>query len=47
MFELVEKGIIRVIDLVMVLKDQGEVIVRELHELDSETSRCSTRCRPT
>jgi hypothetical protein len=35
-FALVEQGIIRVFDLVIILKDQdGEVIVRELHELDS------------
>jgi hypothetical protein len=34
-FELVEQGIIRVIDLVVIMKDQGEVIVRELRELDA------------
>jgi hypothetical protein len=34
-FDLVEKGIIRVIDLVVIMKDQGEVIVRELRELDA------------
>jgi hypothetical protein len=35
MFDLVEKGIIRIIDLVVIMKDQGEVIVRELRELDA------------
>jgi hypothetical protein len=35
-FDLVDKGIIRVIDLVVIMKDQGEVIVRELRELDPE-----------
>ena len=35
LFELVEKGIIRIIDLVVIIKDQGEVIVRELRELDA------------
>ena len=34
LFELVEKEIIRIIDLVIIMKDQGEVIVRELRELD-------------
>ena len=34
-FELVDKGIIRVIDLVIIMKDQGQVIVRELRELDA------------
>ncbi len=34
-FDLVEKEIIRVIDLVVIIKDQGEVIVRELRELDA------------
>ena len=34
LFDLVDKGIIRVIDLVVIMKDQGEVIVRELRELD-------------
>ena len=34
-FDLVEKEIIRVIDLVIIMKDQGEVIVRELRELDA------------
>jgi hypothetical protein len=34
LFELVDKGIIRIIDLVVIMKDQGEVIVRELRELD-------------
>ncbi len=36
LFELVEKEIIRIIDLVIIIKDQGEVIVRELRELDPE-----------
>ena len=35
MFDLVEKGIIRIIDLVVIMKDQGEIIVRELRELDA------------
>jgi len=35
LFELVDKGIIRIIDLVVIIKDQGEVIVRELRELDA------------
>jgi hypothetical protein len=35
LFDLVDKGIIRVIDLVVIMKDQGEVIVRELRELDA------------
>ncbi len=36
-FDLVEKGIVHVIDLVIILKDQdGAVIVRELQELDAE-----------
>jgi len=35
-FDLVDKEIIRVIDLVIIMKDQGEVIVRELRELDSQ-----------
>ena len=34
LFELVEKEIIRIIDLVVIIKDQGQVIVRELRELD-------------
>ena len=34
LFELVEQGIIRIIDLVVIMKDQGEVIVRELSDLD-------------
>jgi hypothetical protein len=34
-FELVDKGIIRVIDLVIILKDaDGQVVVREIQELD-------------
>ena len=35
LFELVEKEIIRIIDLVIIRKDQGEVTVLELRELDS------------
>jgi hypothetical protein len=35
LLELVDKGIIRIIDLVVIMKDQGEVIVRELRELDA------------
>jgi len=35
LFELVEREIIRIIDLVVIIKDQGEVIVRELRELDA------------
>ena len=39
-FELVQAEIIRVIDLVVILKDQdGNVIVRELQELDPDTVR--------
>ncbi len=34
LFELVDKGIIRIIDLVIIRKDQGQVSVRELRELD-------------
>ena len=34
LLELVEKEIIRVIDLVIITKDQGQVTVRELSELD-------------
>jgi hypothetical protein len=38
--ELVQAGVIRVIDLVVILKDQdGNVIVRELKELDPDTVR--------
>ena len=33
-FDLVDKEIIRVIDLVIIMKDQGQVTVRELRELD-------------
>jgi uncharacterized membrane protein len=34
-FELVDQGIVRVFDLVIIVKDQdGSVVVRELHELD-------------
>jgi uncharacterized membrane protein len=40
LFELVEKEIIRIYDLVVVMKDEaGEVVVRELQELDSENVR--------
>ena len=35
LFELVDKGVIRIIDLVIIMKDQGQVVVRELRELDS------------
>jgi hypothetical protein len=36
-FELVEADIVRVLDLVIVLKDkEGNVVVRELQELDSD-----------
>ena len=35
LFELVDKGIIRIIDLVVIMKDQGQVTVRELRELDA------------
>jgi hypothetical protein len=34
LFELVDKGIIRIIDLVIIMKHEGQVIVRELRELD-------------
>jgi hypothetical protein len=35
LFELVDKGIIRIIDLVVIMKDQeGQVTARELRELD-------------
>jgi hypothetical protein len=34
LFELVDKEIIRIIDLVIIKKDQGQVTVRELRELD-------------
>jgi len=34
LFELVDKGIIRIIDLVIITKAQGQVTVRELRELD-------------
>jgi uncharacterized membrane protein len=37
-FELVEQGIVRVIDLVIILKDgDGAVVVRELQELDADS----------
>ncbi|MGE5603581.1 MAG: DUF6325 family protein [Nitrososphaerales archaeon] len=35
LFELVDRGIIRIIDLVIIIKDQdGQMMVRELQELD-------------
>jgi len=34
LFELVDKGIIHIIDLVIIMKAQGQVTVRELRELD-------------
>ncbi len=34
LFELVDKGIIRIIDLVVIMKSEGQVTVRELRELD-------------
>lgn len=34
LFELVDKEIIRIIDLVIIRKDEGEVTVRELRELE-------------
>ena len=35
LFDLVDKGIIRIIDLIIIMKDQdGQVTVRELRELD-------------
>jgi uncharacterized membrane protein len=34
LLELVDKEIIRIIDLVVIMKDQGQVTVRELRELD-------------
>jgi hypothetical protein len=34
LLELVDKEIIRIIDLVIIMKDQGQVTVRELRELD-------------
>jgi hypothetical protein len=34
LFDLADKEIIRIIDLDIIIKDQGEVIVRELRELD-------------
>ncbi len=37
LFELVEQKIVRVIDLVIILKDEnGEVVVREFQQLDDE-----------
>lgn len=39
-FELVGRGIIRVIDLVIILKEEdGQLFVRELQELDEQTVR--------
>jgi hypothetical protein len=35
LLELVDKEIIRIIDLVVIMKDQGQVVVRELRELDA------------
>jgi hypothetical protein len=36
LFDLVDKGIIRIIDLVVIMKDQdGQVVARELRELDA------------
>lgn len=36
LFELVDRGVIRIFDLVIIRKDEdGSVTVRELHELDS------------
>ena len=35
LLELVDKGIIRIIDLVIIMKDEGRVTVRELRELDA------------
>ena len=44
LFELADKEIIRIIDLITITKDQdGQVIVRELRELDPRTWRSSTR----
>jgi hypothetical protein len=38
--ELVQAGVVRIIDMVVILKDEdGEVIVRELKELDPDTVR--------
>jgi hypothetical protein len=40
LFELVDKGMIRIIDLVVIVKDQeGNVVVRELQELDPDSIR--------
>ena len=35
LFDLVDKGIIRIIDLVIIMKSEGQVVVRELRELDA------------
>jgi hypothetical protein len=40
LLELVQSGVIRIIDLVVIVKDRdGSVIVRELQELDPDTIR--------
>jgi hypothetical protein len=40
LLELVQAGVIRIIDLVVIVKDRdGNVVVRELKELDSDTVR--------
>jgi hypothetical protein len=40
LLELVQAGVIRIIDLVVIVKDQeGSVLVRELQELDPDTIR--------
>jgi Family of unknown function (DUF6325) len=40
LLDLVQAGVIRIIDLVVIVKDQdGSVIVRELQELDPDTIR--------
>jgi hypothetical protein len=40
LFDLVQAGVIRIVDLVVVVKDQdGSVVVRELKELDPDTVR--------
>jgi len=42
----VQAEVIRIIDLVVILKDQdGGVIVRELQELDPTRSASWTRCK--
>jgi uncharacterized membrane protein len=42
MFDLVEKGIIRIIDLVVIMKDQGEVIAM-FDPLQADVSQMITR----